>query len=96
MHYDEFRKRAGDLKTAGGGARGMSKTFDSIVQEIVKREVEKATAEGELRGELKAERNSAIRFARNMMRDNVPLPKIAEYSGLSLGEVESLKNGLSL
>ena len=74
----------------------MSKTFDSIVQEIVKREVGKATAEGELRGELKAERNSAIRFARNMMRDNVPLPKIAEYSGLSLGEVESLKNGLSL
>lgn len=42
-------------------------------------------------------RNGAIHAARNMIADgSLPLSKVAEFSGLSIGEVESLKSSIRI
>ena len=46
---------------------------------------------------VKGNRHAAIKAARSMLADGlVPPDKVAEYSGLSLGEVENLKNSLNM
>ena len=42
-------------------------------------------------------RDTAMNNARSMIRDgSIPLVKVAEFSGLSLDEVEKLKSSISL
>ena len=43
-----------------------------------------------------AAKEKAIETACNMIRDNLPLEKVAEYSGLSLDEVKKIKEENSL
>ena len=67
----------------------MNSEFEKVVREI--------TEASRKEWELKGERNSAIKVARSMLADGlVPPDKVAEYSGLSLGEVENLKNSLNM
>ena len=49
-----------------------------------------ATAED--RGERKGERNKSIEIALRMLRRNRPVDEVAEDTGLSLEDVEALKN----
>ena len=50
-----------------------------------------------LGNQVKGNRHAAIKAARSMLADGlVPPDKVAEYSGLSLGEVENLKNSLNM
>ena len=53
-----------------------------------------ATAEdrGERRGIEIGKRNKSIEFARRLLRRNRPVDEIAEDTGLSIEEIESLKN----
>ena len=89
MHYDVLREEARRLKGAKEGRRRMNSEFEKVVREI--------TEASRKEWELKGERNSAIKVARSMLADGlVPPDKVAEYSGLSLGEVENLKNSLSM
>ena len=54
-------------------------------------------AEGRAEGIEDGIRKGAMNTARSMIRDgSIPLAKVAEFSGLSLDEVEKLKNGISL
>ena len=43
-----------------------------------------------------AAKEKAIETASNMFKDNLPLEKVAEYSGLSLDEVKKIKEENSL
>ncbi len=89
MHYDVLREEARRLKGAKEGRRRMNSEFEKVVREI--------TEASRKEWELKGERNSAIKVARSMLADGlVPPDKVAEYSGLSLGEVENLKNSLNM
>ena len=89
MHYDVLREEARRLKGAKEGRGRMNSEFEKVVREI--------TEASRKEWELKGERNSAIKVARSMLADGlVPPDKVAEYSGLSLGEVESLKDSLRI
>ena len=109
--YDiEIQKRkegagARRLKGAKEGRRRMNSEFEKVVREITeasRKEWElkgekRGERRGEKRGEKRGERNAAIKAARSMLADGlVPPDKVAEYSGLSLGEVESLKDSLRI
>ena len=85
----------------------MSGKFDEILQRALKRETEKVRneslkkgeADGLRKGRLEGEANGLQRgrqeVARSMVRDgSIPIPKIAEFSGLTIGEVESIRNSL--
>ena len=86
----------------------MSGKFDEILQRALKRETEKVRneslkkgeADGLRKGRLEGEANGLQRgrqeVARSMVRDgSIPIPKIAEFSGLTIGEVESIRNSLN-
>ena len=105
MHYDVLREEARRLKGAKEGRRRMNSEFEKVVREITeasRKEWElkgekRGERRGEKRGEKRGERNAAIKAARSMLADGlVPPDKVAEYSGLSLGEVESLKDSLRI
>ena len=69
------------------GIESMSGKFDEILQRALKRETEKVRDES-----LKEGRQEV---ARSMVQDgSIPIPKIAEFSGLTIGEVESIRNSL--
>ena len=89
------------------GIESMSGKFDEILQRALKRETEKVRneslkkgeADGLRKGRLEGEANGLQRgrqeVARSMVRDgSIPIPKIAEFSGLTIGEVESIRNSL--
>ena len=60
-----------------------------ILQRALKRETEKVREESLNEGRQEV--------ARSMVRDgSIPLSKIAEYSGLSINEVESIRNSLQI
>ena len=64
-----------------------------ILQRALKRETEKVTEK--VREESLNEGRQEV--ARSMVRDgSIPLSKIAEYSGLSINEVESIRNSLQI
>ena len=51
--------------------------------------------EGRTEGIAIGEKNNALHSARTMLADGVlPLSKVAEYSGLPLNEVESIKSSM--
>ena len=85
----------------------MGSRVDEILQRALKRETEKVREEilkegrmeGEILGLQKGEANGLQRgrqeVARSMVRDgSIPISKIAEFSGLTIGEVESIRNSL--
>ena len=97
MHYDVLREEARRLKGAKEGRIRMNSEFEKVVREITEASRKEWEHKGEKRGERRGERNSAIKAARSMLADGVvPPDKVAEYSGLSLGEVENLKNSLNM
>ena len=89
------------------GIESMGSRVDEILQRALKRETEKVREEilkegrmeGEILGLQKGEANGLQRgrqeVARSMVRDgSIPISKIAEFSGLTIGEVESIRNSL--
>ena len=85
------------------GIESMGSRVDEILQRALKRETEKITEkvreeslkEGRLEGETNGLQRGRQEVARSMVRDgSIPLSKIAEYSGLSINEVESIRNNL--
>ena len=85
------------------GIESMSGKFDEILQRALKRETEKVRdeilkegrMEGEILGLQKGEANGLKKAARCMLEDgSIPIQKIAEFSGLTIGEVESIRNSL--
>ena len=77
----------------------MSGKFDEILQRALKRETEKVRDEslkkGEANGLQKGRSEGRQEVARSMVRDgSIPLSKIAEFSGLTIGEVESIRNSI--
>ncbi len=103
MHYNELRERVAYYKKEMEGIEDMSGKFEEIMQRVVdrevKKEVQKARTEILMEGRAEGEANGLQRgrqeIARSMVRDGlIPLPKIAEYSGLTISEVENLRNSL--
>ena len=107
MHYNELREMVSYYKNEMEGIESMSGKFDEILQkririaseESLKKGLEEGRQEGEILGLQKGEANGLQRgrqeVARSMVRDgSIPIPKIAEFSGLTIGEVESIRNSL--
>ncbi len=83
MHYNELRERVAYYKKEMEGIEDMSGKFEEIMQRKI----------NEARTEILMEGRQEV--ARNMVRDgSIPLSKIAEFSGLSINEVESIRNSL--
>ena len=89
------------------GIESMSGKFDEILQRALKRETEKVRNEslkkgeanglqkGRSEGRLEGRQEGRQEVARSMVRDgSIPIPKIAEFSGLTIGEVESIRNSM--
>ena len=77
----------------------MSGKFDEILQRALKRETEKVRNEslkkGLEEGRMEGEADGLRKAAKSMLEDgSIPIPKIAEFSGLTIGEVESIRNSL--
>ena len=82
----------------------MSGKFDEIMQRALKRETEKVReeslkkgeADGLKKGRLEGEANGLRKAAKSMLEDgSIPIPKIAEFSGLTIGEVESIRSSIN-
>ena len=83
MHYKALRERARYLKRSEEGIGEMAGEFERILKERMKETRESSLKEG------------ARNTARTMIEDgSLPLSKIAKFSGLSIGEVESIKNSI--
>ena len=107
MHYNELRDRVSYYKNEMEGIESMGSRVDEILQRALKRETEKVREEslkkgleegrqeGEMLGLQKGEANGLKKAARSMLEDgSIPIQKIAEFSGLTIGEVESIRNSL--
>ena len=107
MSYTELRERVSYFKGNVEGIAEMASEFDELIKRVrdssLKEGEEKGLREGEKRGHRigieqglsKGARNNAIQVARNMIADgSIPLSKVAEFSGLSLGEVESIRQSI--
>ena len=87
MHHRVLRERARYLKNSKEGRIEMSGEFERILNAKVKEAV-KETRESSLK-------EGARNTARTMIEDgSLPLSKIAKFSGLSIGEVESIRNSI--
>ena len=78
----------------------MSGKFDDIMQKKIKiaseESLKKGEADGLKKGRLEGEANGLRKAARSMLEDgSIPIQKIAEFSGLTLGEVESIRNSMN-
>ena len=89
--FDEIRQRA------------LKRETEKIREESLKKGeadgLRKGRLEGEMLGLQKGEANGLQRgrqeVARSMVRDgSIPLSKIAEFSGLTIGEIESIRNSI--
>ena len=79
------------------GIESMSGKFDEILQRALKRETEKVRDESLKKGEANGLQRGRQEVARSMVQDgSIPIPKIAEFSGLTIGEVESIRNSLQI
>ena len=87
MHYEVLRKRVSYLKDTKEGIAEMGNEFDRILRNVRKESLDEGRMEG---------RNEGIeKVAKSMIADGaLPLSKVAEYSGLSISEVESIRRGL--
>ena len=76
-----------------------SKSEDDKTVRIATKPMTEQYILGEMLGLQKGEANGLQRgrqeVARSMVQDgSIPIPKIAEFSGLTIGEVESIRNSL--
>ena len=99
MHYNELRERVAYFKDDTEGAEEMSSVFEEILQRKIQQTREESLLKGEADG-LKKGRTEGLRegrqeVARSMVADgSIPLSKIAEFSGLTLGEVENIRKSM--
>ena len=99
MHYRELRDRVGYFKNDKEGRIEMSGEFERIlnreIEKAVKENTKKCLEKGHKRGLKEGATAKADQVARTMIADGtLPLSKIAKFSGLSIGEVESIKNSI--
>ena len=79
------------------GIESMSGKFDEIMQKKIKIAREESLKKGLMEGRQEGEANGLRKAARSMLEDgSIPIPKIAEFSGLTIGEVESIRNSLQI
>ena len=91
MHYNELRERVAYFKDDTEGAEEMS----SVIEEILQRKIQQTREESLLKGEANGLKKGRQEVARSMVADgSIPLSKIAEFSGLTLGEVESIRESM--
>ena len=84
IYYNELREKVSYYKNDEEGIIEMTTEFNKMLKESDQR--------GERRGRREGRRETAI----NMIADgSISLEKIAKYSGLSLNEVESIKNSIN-
>ena len=87
--------------------RALKRETEKVREESLKKGeadgLKKGRLEGEMLGLQKGEANGLQRgrsegrqeVARSMVRDgSIPLSKIAEFSGLTIGEIESIRNSI--
>ena len=83
MHYEVLRKRVSYLKDAKEGIAEMGNEFDMILRDVRNRSLDEGRNEG------------IEKVAKSMIADGaLPLSKVAEYSGLSISEVESIRRSI--
>ena len=88
MHYNELREKVSYYKNDEEGIIEMTTEFNKMLKESDQR--------GERRGLRKGLDLGRRETARNLIADgSIPLEKIAACSGLSLREVESIKNSIN-
>ena len=88
-HYTVIKERTEFLKLEKEGLAIMSSMFD----EVLKREKETSKLGGKQEGVIKGK----LDMTKNMLADGtIPLAKIAEISGLSITELNSIKQSLSV
>ncbi len=68
----------------------MSK-FDDFLKEALAEGMTKGIAKGRIEGSMETATDIARRMVAN---GSIPLPQVAEFSGLSLGEVESIRRSI--
>ena len=99
MHYNELRERVAYFKDDTEGAEEMSSVFEEILQRKIQQTREESLLKGEANG-LRKGRTEGLRegrqeVARSMVADgSIPLSKIAEFSGLTLSEVENIRKSI--
>ena len=87
--------------------RALKRETEKVREESLKKGEADGLRKGRLEGRLEGEANGLQKgrsegrlegrqeVARSMVRDgSIPLSKIAEFSGLTIGEVESIRNSL--
>ncbi len=91
MHYRELRERVSYFKETKEGITDMENEFDRVLKNVRKESLDEGIDIGVKRG-----RNEGIKeVARSLIASGaLPLSKVAECSGLTLQEVESIKNGI--
>ena len=96
MHYRELRERVSYFKETKEGITDMENEFDRVLKNVRKESLDEGRNEGIDIG-LKRGRNEGIKeVARSLIASGaLPLSKVAECSGLTLQEVESIKNGIN-
>ena len=93
MHYRELRDRVGYFKNDKEGRIEMSGEFERILN----KEIEKAVKETRESCLKEGKKEAAMSNARTMIADGtLPLSKIAKFSGLSIGEVESIRKSIKV
>ena len=103
MHYNELRDRVAYYKKEMEGIEDMSGRFEEIMQRKINEARTESLKKGEADGLQKGRREGLQEgrqegrqeVARSMVRDgSIPLTKIAEYSGLTLREVENIRKSI--
>ena len=73
----------------------MSGEFEKIIERAVRISEKEALEKGEKRGEKRGVKRGKTDMVKTMIADgSVPLEKIAQFSGLTVAEVESLKQSM--
>ena len=84
MHYDKLADRVKFFKETEGGSNAMCKMMEEMRKD--------AAAEAAIEATKKTATENAI----NMLKDNIALEKVVQYSGLSLDEVKKIKEDNNL
>ena len=75
--------------------RKMSSVFEEILQRKIQQTREESLLKGEADGLKKGRTEGRQEVARSMVADgSIPLSKIAEFSGLTLSEVENIRKSI--
>ena len=93
MYYTDLRGKAAEAKEDKEEREAMG----PIMREIYNKGIETGRKEGIETGHKEGVETGRRETAHTMLADGqLPLSKIAEYSGLSLGEVQSIRNSMNL